>query len=412
MTHAALISRSCNVQHPRHTHALSSSLSSVCLPHSLHSLDEASNVGNCNTFLPRHSDLYLMKFKNIPHPASLIDNARQWFLSIPETFRLSKHEVSDSLVIVSDSLCKKSLRWLAIFSCCLATLCDHILYLLLSFWQRLNCFCIHFRCTSALRRYLGLSVFFPSEQIIKLESPKSKALDVFSSTGFFSGIGKLFSQSTLAKYFPVAVLLIVTVFISPLYSLCSSIEIPVLNLGSHNLFFSIITFCGQANDWFSSRFDLYLGLPILLSLYIFIGKPFFFLSLIYLSFFFLIVPSFSSLKKRVYAASRCSIDSCCDWLFTSRNHSNSSFKSTSCFFKSYLDNEIPCEAYAYSFTSRARLYIKRTAPKCWASNSSCSESGYIRYLKAFNMLTNIRNNYEEKMKILVSRYKYNTIFVI
>ena len=104
--------------------------------------------------------------------------------------------------------------------------------------------CTYFNLLCALRRYLGLSNSFPSDETRYVLIPKSIPTVVLSFTTVFGLIGSPVSQSIETKYFPVGVLLIVACLISPLISLCKTISIPFLNLGIINFPFSKSTFCG------------------------------------------------------------------------------------------------------------------------------------------------------------------------
>src|SRR5580693_8058473 len=60
--------------------------------------------------------LYLHMSTNIPHPELCMDRARCLFLIMFSISKLSKHKVSWFLTNFVESLFRKSLRWLAIFS--------------------------------------------------------------------------------------------------------------------------------------------------------------------------------------------------------------------------------------------------------------------------------------------------------
>lgn len=82
-----------------------------------------SNLPICTMFFPLHSALYRSIETKVDHPESEILCARVWFLTIPETLKSSMQTVWLSLISLEESLCKKSFRWFAIFSCSNATLC-------------------------------------------------------------------------------------------------------------------------------------------------------------------------------------------------------------------------------------------------------------------------------------------------
>ncbi len=119
---AAFLSRYTTSPQLGHNHSLSDRVRSLLMyPQVLCSLLLGSKRPIVSTFLPRQSALYVTNWRNIPHPASLIERASLWFLTMLATAKSSSTMVSYRLVIASDALCKKSLRWLAIFSWSRAT---------------------------------------------------------------------------------------------------------------------------------------------------------------------------------------------------------------------------------------------------------------------------------------------------
>src|SRR5690606_8746968 len=119
--------------------------------------------------------------------------------------------------------CRKSLRWLATFSCSIANLCFVLFPLCFEYFR-----CTYFNLLCALRRNLGLSNSLPSDATRYVLIPKSIPTVVFSLIGTFGLIASPVSQSIETKYLPVGVLLIVACLIFPLICRCRTISIPIL----------------------------------------------------------------------------------------------------------------------------------------------------------------------------------------
>src|ERR1019366_8969015 len=246
---AALISLSCVVWQLAQVHSLSANASvSFLIPQLLQILLLGSNLPIYSTFLPFHSDLYLSIVSNIFHPQSLIAPASLWFLTIPLIFKSSNIIRLKRLVISFVALCKKSFRWLLTRSCCFATLNFQTFLRLLPFTFLESCRCIHFNLTIALRKCLGLAYSVLSEQTAKVLIPTSMPTALILLIGL--GISIWLSTNTETKYLLVGVLLMVTVFISPLKDLCNIALIGSLNFGKSILLFlkSTVTLCGNWKD--------------------------------------------------------------------------------------------------------------------------------------------------------------------
>src|SRR3990167_2594529 len=115
---AALTSLLSKVPQHLQVHSRSRNVSSLfILPQQEQVLDEGSNFPILKMFLPYHSALYSNMVTNVPHPASEILCARQWFFTM---FFICKSSIATdwfSLINLVEVLCKKSFRWLATFSC-------------------------------------------------------------------------------------------------------------------------------------------------------------------------------------------------------------------------------------------------------------------------------------------------------
>jgi len=157
--------------------------------------------------LPRQSALYFRNMPNIPQPTSLIDWESLWFFIILLTAKSSTHTVSYCLVIASVTLCKKSFRWLVIFSCNVANRFTDFFLLLppFTFLETLRCK-IFSRCRDCFR-YFWFSNSVPSESTANVFIPKSIPTVVFVSMIFLAGITSFVSVSIETKDFPVRVLL-------------------------------------------------------------------------------------------------------------------------------------------------------------------------------------------------------------
>src|SRR2546422_11020815 len=88
---AALISRSCHVPQQGHTHSRTSNVSvSRTCPQSEHVFEEGYQRAILMIVRPYHVALYSSWRVNSPQPTSLMALAKQWFFSIPLTFKVSK----------------------------------------------------------------------------------------------------------------------------------------------------------------------------------------------------------------------------------------------------------------------------------------------------------------------------------
>src|ERR1017187_1314006 len=341
---AAFTSRLTTLPHLGQAHSLSLRVRSLLMyPQVLCSLVLGSNFPISKMLVPRQSALYFRNMPNIPQPTSLIDWESLWFFIILLIAKSSTHTLSYCLVIASVTLCKKSFRWLVIFSCNVANRFTDFFLLLppFTFLETLRCK-IFSRCRDCFR-YFWFSNSVPSESTANVFIPKSIPTVVFVSVRIET------------KYFPAGVLLSVALLIIPLISRCKTILIPFLNFGIHRQPFSIVIFCGQRKDCLPDRVLKLGNLP----------RP---------------------LKKLAYAIARVSKAACKDWLLTSLSQVQSSFKSFNCTCKSYLERFVLCAEYAHVFVSKARLNTNLTQPKCLSSNSFCQSDGYKRYLFAFSTI--------------------------
>ena len=132
----ALTSRSNKVLQLLQVHSRSFSVNSLLmLPQHEQSFDDGSNRPILRMFLPYHSALYSNISTNIDHPQSEIDSASLWFESIPFMFKSSIQIVWLSLISLLEVLWRKSLRWLATFSCNFANL----FFVRFGFWCLSTC---------------------------------------------------------------------------------------------------------------------------------------------------------------------------------------------------------------------------------------------------------------------------------
>ena len=160
---AAFLSLLCVVLQLSQIHSLTSNVSSLFIaPQQLQIFELGSNLPIYSTLLPFHSDLYFSIVSNIFHPQSLIAPASLWFLTMPLIFKSSNITRSKRLVISFVALCKKSFRWLLIFSCCFAIRNFQTFLRLLPFCFLESCRCIHFNLSIALRKCFGLAYSVPS----------------------------------------------------------------------------------------------------------------------------------------------------------------------------------------------------------------------------------------------------------
>src|SRR2546430_14475121 len=90
MFFAALLSRSWTTPHAGHTHERTSSgkESSIC-PQSKQRLEEGYHLSILTTVRPYHAALYSSCLTNSDQPTSLMAFAKEWFLTIFLTCRLS-----------------------------------------------------------------------------------------------------------------------------------------------------------------------------------------------------------------------------------------------------------------------------------------------------------------------------------
>src|SRR6056297_3584355 len=128
MLQAAFRSRSKTVEQLLQVHSRSLSVSSLLIyPHSEHVFELGVNLPILRMFTPFHFALYSSIVTNIDQLASEIEPAKQWFFNMPLIFRSSKAIDWFSRINSVLTLCKKSFRWLATFSCNIATRCLRLL---------------------------------------------------------------------------------------------------------------------------------------------------------------------------------------------------------------------------------------------------------------------------------------------
>src|SRR6056297_366872 len=138
MLHAAFTSRSKTVEQALQVHSRSLSISSLFMyPQLPQVLLEGANCPIRRIFLPYQLALYSSIKTKVDQLASLIACAKLWFLTIFFTANVSKQIVSWFLISSLETLCEKSLRLFATFSCRLASF----------FLVRLPLFFEYLRCT-------------------------------------------------------------------------------------------------------------------------------------------------------------------------------------------------------------------------------------------------------------------------
>lgn len=160
---AAKISLSCVTPQDLQVQVLSDNFKSLLITPHEQVLDDGEKRPIRRIFLPYQSALYSNIVTKVDQLTSVIACAKQWFFTIPATFKSSKQIVWFSRINLIDVLCKKSLRLFTTFSCSKASLC----------LVRLPFFLEYFRCTylsldCALRKCLGLSISTPSEVTKKI----------------------------------------------------------------------------------------------------------------------------------------------------------------------------------------------------------------------------------------------------
>src|SRR6266566_8944487 len=106
MFFAALTSRSWTTPHAGHVQTRTSNAKeSRRCPQSKQRLEEGYHLSILTRFLPYHAALYSSCLTNSPHPTSEMAFARQWFLTMFLTARLSTHIVWFSRIMRVESLC-------------------------------------------------------------------------------------------------------------------------------------------------------------------------------------------------------------------------------------------------------------------------------------------------------------------
>src|SRR2546425_9734835 len=92
MFFAALRSRSCTTPHAGHAHERTSSgKESRIYPQSKQRLEEGYHLSSLTMVRPYHAALYSSCLTNSDQPTSLMAFAKQWFLTMFLTCRLSMH---------------------------------------------------------------------------------------------------------------------------------------------------------------------------------------------------------------------------------------------------------------------------------------------------------------------------------
>lgn len=328
-------------------HDLSARLRSLLTtPQQEHVLELGSKRPIRSKLTPYHSDLYSSISTNIPHPASLIARAKVWFLTMFLTANVSIAIDWFSLINEVETLCRKSLRWLATFSCMAAT------FFLVRFpLNRDARLCMYLSFNSDLLKWRGLSITCPSEVTRKDLRPRS--MPTTSFTGGLRITDSWVSNNSDTKYFPVSVLVTVALLTSPTDGRCEFIRTPERIFGKYSLPPAILK-------------------PVLS---VYEPERIFFLNLGNLA-----TPS----KKRLYASPSACMELPSDWLETSFSQGHSSLSPVICFIRSKVERLAPCALYAYVLVSRARLYTKRQAFICLSMCSAWAAVGYILYLNALS----------------------------
>src|SRR5690606_17422150 len=191
------------------------------LPQHEQSFDDGSNRPILRIFLPYQSALYSNIVTKVDQLASLIACAKLWFLTMFFTDKVSSAIVWLSRINLVETLCRKSLRLFAIFSCSLASF---FLVRLPLYFEYLRC--TYFNLDCAFLKKLGLSKYSPSDVTKNVLTPKSIPIVVFSSILALDLSSSPVLQRIDTKYLPVGVLTMVPCLISPLIGRCKIISIP------------------------------------------------------------------------------------------------------------------------------------------------------------------------------------------
>ena len=245
---AAFTSRSCVApQTMQRQERWSSRRADLTKPQPEQVFEEGTKRPIFKNVFPCHWHLYSRKSKRVDQPTSAIERAILPFFIIPETFKSSVAIAWLSLTKREDILCKKSWRWLAIFSCSSLSRWFAFSRFALPFCLREALRCNTFSRASELFKRRGLAIFSPAEVVAESINPTSIP-NVFSGvTGNFLGAITPVSNKTEAKYFPVGVRLIVMLFTFPLVLLLNLALTPSLKLVNIILPLSksTVLYCGQ-----------------------------------------------------------------------------------------------------------------------------------------------------------------------
>ena len=127
----ALVSLSCIVWHPGHSHLRTARFftNGFLYPQQEHVWLLGQNVGTLMMPFPYHAALYINISKNLDHETEPICCASLWLRNIFLTFKSSMQIVWFSRTNIVDCFCKKSFLWLLICSCTKATLIRYLLKL-------------------------------------------------------------------------------------------------------------------------------------------------------------------------------------------------------------------------------------------------------------------------------------------
>ena len=139
----------------------------------VHSFDDGSKRPITSTVLPYHAALYSNCLRNSPHPTSETERARRRFCFNPSTFKSSSAIAWFSRISLEDVLCRKSFRWLRIFSWASATRTRCLFLLFDPFTLLHNRRCSFANLSSDTLRYRGFSITSPLLVVANRVSPKS-----------------------------------------------------------------------------------------------------------------------------------------------------------------------------------------------------------------------------------------------
>ena len=153
---ASLTSLSLSNPHSQRNVRSESDRDSLTRPQHEHVLDEGNHLSILISFFPCSASLYWRKVVNMPQPLSWTPWPKWRACDIPFMLRSSMTTQSYRFANLCDSLCRKSLRWLAIFSCSFATFRRCLCQRFEPFFLRDNLRCSFANVSNALLNEISL----------------------------------------------------------------------------------------------------------------------------------------------------------------------------------------------------------------------------------------------------------------